>query len=627
LSACSCRHIKKGERKMSKNETATAITLFLIMAISLLAIPAAANAQSTMATYAFIGAVPNPVGVGQEVLLHVGITRQLSLDGMHWEGLSVTIQRPDGVTETIRDLKTDSTGGTGTVYVATIAGNYTLQTHFPEQVTTGTKASPGLPAGTTMLASTSEKLTLVVQEEPIVYYPGHPLPIEYWTRPIDAQLREWHTISGNWLVPTPILPNDNLYAPYNDYAPESAHILWTRPIGDTMGGLAGGTLGEHSYGTGDAYEGKMGGAIIIGGVFYYNKFDSGQPQQEVVAVDIHTGEELWTKTLFDNRRISFGQVLYWTCLNYHGAFSYLWVTVGTTWHAFEALTGEWRYNMTNVPGGSNVYGPHGEILRYTVNSANGWMTQWNTSTVVVQGKVGMATSWGSQTRGVTYNATERGYDWNVTIPTGLPGSVRATMPNNRIIGASITETEVTIWGLSLVPGEQGRLLFSKTWKAPSEWAAGNQTISWAAANIEDGVAVLYSKERNHYFGFSLETGEFLWGPSQPENYLNIYDRISTINYGTLVSSGASGIVYGYNAQTGELLWTYDATDPYSEILWANNWWLQQLIVADGKVYLGHGEHSPIDPRPRGAPFVCLDVETGEEIWRLDGEEKQQSEIA
>ncbi|MCJ7713731.1 hypothetical protein MUO66_04660, partial [Candidatus Bathyarchaeota archaeon] len=30
------------------------------------------------------------------------------------------------------------------------------------------------------------------------------------------------------------------------------------------------------------------------------------------------------------------------------------------------------------------------------------------------------------------------------------------------------------------------------------------------------------------------------------------------------------------------------------------------------------EHSPIDPKPRGAPFVCLDAETGDVVWRADG---------
>ena len=43
-----------------------------------------------------------------------------------------------------------------------------------------------------------------------------------------------------------------------------------------------------------------------------------------------------------------------------------------------------------------------------------------------------------------------------------------------------------------------------------------------------------------------------------------------------------------------------------------------LLISDGKIYMGHTEHSSIDPKPRGAPFVCLDAETGEEIWKAPG---------
>ena len=35
-------------------------------------------------------------------------------------------------------------------------------------------------------------------------------------------------------------------------------------------------------------------------------------------------------------------------------------------------------------------------------------------------------------------------------------------------------------------------------------------------------------------------------------------------------ASVSGIVYCYDIQTGELLWNYEVTDPYQEILWANN---------------------------------------------------------
>jgi hypothetical protein len=59
------------------------------------------------------------------VLLHVGITNPQ--DG--WEGLTVTVEKPDGKTETLGPIRTDATGGTGTVYVPTIAGNYTFLDH------------------------------------------------------------------------------------------------------------------------------------------------------------------------------------------------------------------------------------------------------------------------------------------------------------------------------------------------------------------------------------------------------------------------------------------------------------------------------------------------------------------
>ena len=50
--------------------------------------------------------------------------------------------------------------------------------------------------------------------------------------------------------------------------------------------------------------------------------------------------------------------------------------------------------------------------------------------------------------------------------------------------------------------------------------------------------------------------------------------------------------------------------------------MQQVIVADGKLYLGQVEHSGNQPLPRGAPFVCIDIETGEVVWKMDGGYRQ-----
>jgi hypothetical protein len=190
-----------------------------------------------------------------------------------------------------------------------------------------------------------------------------------------------------------------------------------------------------------------------------------------------------------------------------------------------------------------------------------------------------------------------------------------------VIGVSASTTEVSSWGISLKPGHEGALLFDETWQAPSEWAAGNLSISVTTYSPfgEDGVFVVFARETREYYGFSLNTGEKLWGPTDPENYLNTYvGTESTVGYGVFVSSGVSGITTAYNATTGELLWEYHALDPYQEILWANSWWTKPMFITDGKIYLAHMEHSSIDPKPRGAPFVCLDIFTGEEIWRADG---------
>jgi hypothetical protein len=333
--------------------------------------------------------------------------------------------------------------------------------------------------------------------------------------------------------------------------------------------------------------------------------------------------------------------MYWDSFNMHGAFAYLWEVpqisagvFGSTWNAYDAFTGEWVYTMTNVPGGTNVYGPNGEILRYVVNTANGWMALWNSTKAVsfegwtipeIVAETGMPIgqaefahgSWVPYGR--TIDASQHGWDWNVTIPAGLAGGATAFL-EDRIIGSNIpfffgfAPDPISIWAISTAQGDEGRLLFNTAWSTPS----GNLTMFYGAGSVDEGVFTLRSKETRQWWGFSLSTGMQLWGPTEPQVQLDIYDVYGVIAYGKLFSTGMGGVVYAYDVTSGALLWTYEASDLYSEILWSNNWPMRVLFVTDGKIYVGHEEHSPIDPKPRGAPFICLDAETGEEIWRADG---------
>ena len=74
--------------------------IVLTMIFPLTTLPANA-ATSAKATFAYIGAMPNPVGVGQTVMLHVGIPDALNTYTDGFTDLTVIITKPDNTTETI----------------------------------------------------------------------------------------------------------------------------------------------------------------------------------------------------------------------------------------------------------------------------------------------------------------------------------------------------------------------------------------------------------------------------------------------------------------------------------------------------------------------------------------------
>jgi outer membrane protein assembly factor BamB len=659
---------------MSKNKTATAIALFLLfaMTISLIALPTV-NAQGRQETYFVFGVTPNPVGVNQEVIILVGITQQLYSALYGWSDLSVTVTRPDGIIETLDEIKTDSTGMTGVNYRPSMAGNYTLVGHFPEQV-----IEPGggasffgfaIPDGTTMLASNSDPITLVVQEEPIQYYPTLPLPTEYWTRPIDDQLREWAPIAGNWLT-IPL----NCYAIGNDDAPDTAHVLWAKPL--TTGGLVGGALNPYSASdedisnvgseTGDAYEGKWSGSIIQMGKLYYQKYAANDKYKETICVDLHTGEELWSRVLLDNLTLLRGQTMFWQTYDNQGIYDYLWATGPRAFfapdpgimYAFDPFTGDYVYGLYSVPSsGTFDYGPKGEMLYYTIDLRNGYMLMWNSTNIPqLYASTNYASmAWGQwQPMGKYVNATGpadvnigggmfgmppppdpytapqmpldlAGYNWNVTIPKGLPGSVRAVFTGDKIVGADINQTHVVAWGLNLNPSEGtiGELLYKEAWRAPGSWVDGNQSISFGAISNIDGVFTVNAKESRLRYGFSSEDGTYKWVISEPIAMLGHLTggpngENGFIAYGKLFCGTVSGVLQAYDVTDGKLAWTYDLNDPYQQVLWSNNFPMGQIIIADGKIYIANEEHSVNQPLPRGGPFACINATTGEVIWRVNG---------
>ena len=611
--------------------------LFIATIVIPLSMPLANSAPvHHKATHAYIGATPNPIGVGQQTLIHVGITDELELVQYGWKGLTVTVTKPDNTTATLGPFDTDSTGGTGTVYVADQVGTYYFQTNFPAQWFNWSTSTNG-GASIYYEASISEKLALNVTEtQPTKFYDAQPLPTEYWTRPINDQLRDWYQVAGYWLQPT---RNEGPYVPNEANAPDSAHILWSKPL--TVGGLVGSAYGTEGYENGDAYEGLWGygSPVIMGGIVYYNNDkDSGTANttHTVSAVDQRTGETLWVKELvspLDNisRTLAFGQIYSWNSYNYQGAFSYLWTTSGSTWNAFDPFTGEWEYSMTNVPSGTQVRGANGEILIYTLN-ANGWMTLWNSTRVVSTDGSFLRNGQGTTFNCVWSAPRHGGYEWNVTAPKGLPGAINVAFFDNMVVGSNLqartatanvlglTGSPWTFWAVSTKTGQAGQLMYNKSWLPP----AGNLSFTFERASLSDDVFTVWSKELRGRFGFNLNTGAQIWGPTEPEHYLQTFGLQSNIAYGTLYSTGYGGHLCAYDLKTGNRLWDLTVDEPFggSEVLWSNNWPMALMFITDGKVYMAQAEHSANQPLPRDGPFMAVNATDGSVVFRIDGAFRQ-----
>ena len=182
-------------------------------------------------------------------------------------------------------------------YTPTDVGTYTFQFTVPEQWINGSRPDLGINYAYQYLASTSPNVTLTVQQQPVSAIPGAPLPTTYWQRPIQTPNQEWSAIAGDWLTAT-----YNATGRFNPYttAPNSAHILWTKPV--DFGGIMGGEFSYNSYYSGYSYFPKSANKMIMYGRLYYDTVTGGGNTLTTThCVDLRTGKEIWQPELHYNK--------------------------------------------------------------------------------------------------------------------------------------------------------------------------------------------------------------------------------------------------------------------------------------------------------------------------------------
>jgi hypothetical protein len=661
--------------------SAIVISIFLMisMGASMLLIPSA-NAHTpawSIPTYAFINAAPNPVGVGQKINVIMWLDKIMdgAADGndIRWHNYKLTITKPDLTTETTTfPVCQDPTSAQFYSYTPDQLGTYTFTFNFPGQQYTYTglifgffgPPAPSAYVNDTYLPSSSTT-TVTVQQEQIATITSYPLPSNYWTRPIYGENTDWWSISSNWLgTGSPQFTTENSFT--NKYipdaiGPQTAHIMWTKPL--QSGGVVGGNnflVKGVNYFEGSAYINRYTNPIIIDGMLFYNpplSFATGSTVP-TNCVDLQTGQLIWSRS--DVPAPSFGLVfdLPPGNPNQHGVFPPLLIsTSGTTWMAYDADTGNWLFNATNVPPSASSFfsvsanaaamGPQGEFITYVLNNngnstkPNWYIGEWNSTDIIYSSAGGFGLS--PVNSGIIDASGKNMYDWNVSAsglnaitssPTTLVayyGDVMLGYSGTIASGGSpaafgrYSEVPYTYYAINLNAsrGALGSILWTNTVQPP----AGNVTVFSAGSDPISRIFVESYKETRQWVAYSLDTGQKLWGPVGNETNLDYYGNDfggvpdAQLAYGNVYYSGFGGVIFCYDAKTGDLKWTYGnggagnstSSGPYTGY---GVYPTYITAIGNGIIYTETSEHTILNPIYKGALTRAINATDGTEIWTL-----------
>jgi hypothetical protein len=641
---------------MKNGKSLIVLILMIVLTMPMIMqIPHTVSAASTLNVkdYLYVNAAPNPVGVGQTVYINLFFTKPIpdatGFGTSIYTGLTINIVKPDGTNETLGPYTADMTGGVGGLSFSPAAiGNYTFQGIFPGQ-SLGTDFS-----GTTynMDPCVSPPVTIVVQQEPISYYSGSPLPTNYWSTPIYANNFNWaQTIGGNWYgLGRPAFDNTggydgtgNNFQQYST-APTTAHILWTKAT--TTGGQPGGeTIAnqENAYSTASPLY-HLFEPVILNGVLYENLWAAQTDNAGIIAINLRTGQTLWVQNTSDV--LIYGQVVNFHNNEEFGAQAFLWTShlagydgMGMfgpaalyDYNILDPVTGNQMATVTDIPSAiaglfatstsalidSNESNCAGAILIYYVDSNN--LKMWNSSQCLSPvGGFGSPT--GSYKPTGSYNFTA-GIMWTVPLPTANPAFGIAEMNNQAILLSSHPPTISTF--MNQFGADNATDIAYDPVTGAKLWGPTTQTLTnfddIGIVAVGDGVYVRHDKDLNELFGYSLTTGQKLWGPTQcVGNAFSHLFSSAAIAYGRVYIWDFGGYANAVDLKTGHLDWTYTRgsagyNTPYGIYpLWVYG----SQTIADGMLFLSEGRlyNPPLFP---GGEKLALNCTDGSLVWEISG---------
>jgi hypothetical protein len=658
-----CPLNKEIRKKMQKTKLSV-IVLLAILSLPLITSQTVAAQAADMPVYLKVYAEPNPVGVGQTVFLSLFFTKPIPIVGSAggaslYTGLTINLVKPDGTNQTYGPYISDTTGGVGGIeFVPNIEGEYTVQAFYAGQTISGTVSGKVLTYN--ILATKSEPVTFTVQTEQL---PGNfmtPLPSEYWSRPIYATNYDWGQLGGNWWgLGKPSFTDTggydgqgNNFNPYS-LAPNSPHIMWVKST--AFGGQVGHPISsdQESQYTSTSIAMRQFEPIIMNGIIFYKLYPNMPTTVTSVggtpgwaAVDLRTGETLWTKDTNDT--LVYGWNMQFHTIQEYGTQAFL-VAIGPSvgsgssaynvWRLYDPMTGHFIANITSVPSttASGIVetdddNTQGAVYIHSINGTypNLSLTMWNSTRCLMSNP---SASTIRPSGNINYT---RGYQWSVPIPSTING-VNITDPANTLKNPQLSISGRTNDALLLRAYGEAMDTFASEFGEGSEielgmnaktgallWGPVNRTleryheISVVAAG--EGYYVEQDKDTNKAYVYNLLTGAQVGGPVQlVGNALSTLSRGGAIAYGKCYIWDFGGYVNAIDLETGTLAWTYEPrpagyNTPYGIYPF---WHFGSHSIADGKLFLSESRmYDP--PLFSDAHKIVLNTTDGSLVWKALG---------
>ena len=205
------------------------------------------------------------------------------------------------------------------------------------------------------------------------------------------------------------------------------------------------------------------------------------------------------------------------------------------------------------------------------------------------------------------------------------------------VGPQYTPNPFTMWAINLnaTNGAVGKILWVQNYTAPN-LMTGNSNLGSFTQRVVDidpttRVITMMIGETFEWLGYSLDTGNLLWGPTTtvfPDGYQYFgsglgLGQCAVDAYGNIYVQGYGGCIWCYDTANGNLLWTFgNGGEGNTTSDGLNSPWglLPTMIsaVADGKVYVysrqhGNGAQSPYY---KGESIWVLNATTGQQLWTI-----------